>query len=137
MPVSSAVFHKTCAQDPSPVLLLFSRHIGAPVPWCLSCEGPRTEHSTQGAASPEKSNEFSLSNSTSSNAEYRHFRYYLPLKHWMQVYGLKEEHPGSHSSMLLQQFTFKPIIQIISYTRTATVIRATFNWQFIWNNLSQ
>ena len=42
---------KTCSLDPSPASLPFSGH--TPAPQCPSCsEGPKTEHSTRGAASP-------------------------------------------------------------------------------------
>ena len=51
MPAPSATPHKACAPDPSPALLPSSEH--APGPQCLSySEGPKTGHSTQGAASP-------------------------------------------------------------------------------------
>ncbi|KAK4813146.1 hypothetical protein QYF61_013111 [Mycteria americana] len=47
----SAAPHKTCAPDPSSASLPFSGH--ALAPQCLSCiEGPKTEHSIRGAASP-------------------------------------------------------------------------------------
>ena len=50
IPVLSAGPYKTCALDPSAASLPFSGHASAPQ--CLSCsEGPKTEHSIQGAAS--------------------------------------------------------------------------------------
>ena len=42
---------KTCAPDPSSALLPFSGY--TPGPQCLFCsEGPKTEHSARGAATP-------------------------------------------------------------------------------------
>ena len=52
--VLSAAPHKACAPNPPPASLHFSEH--APWPqWLSSSEGSKTEHSTQGAASPELS----------------------------------------------------------------------------------
>jgi len=50
-PVPSATIHKTCALDPSPALSPCFEHV--PTTQCLSCsEGPKTECSIRGAASP-------------------------------------------------------------------------------------
>ena len=52
--VPSATPHKICVPNPSWSLLPFSGY--SPGLWCLSCsEGPKTEHSDWGAASPELS----------------------------------------------------------------------------------
>ncbi|KAK4823326.1 hypothetical protein QYF61_000928 [Mycteria americana] len=49
--IPSVAPHKTCAPDPSPASLPFSGH--APATQCPSCtEGPKTEHSIGGGASP-------------------------------------------------------------------------------------
>ena len=76
MPTPSAAPHKTCAPGPSPVSLPFSGHI--PGPQCLSCsEGPKTGHSTRGAASPVLSTGGQL----------------LPCSFWQHCFSCK---PGCH-----------------------------------------